>query len=129
VTITDRFRAAWSAFKQNTKPDPDAYKKYLAKREEERASALNKLEPYDKALVTSIAGGTANWERLLDQVTPAVQRLDPDDQYQIMMHICGRNPQAVLNANVRSWCQKRENIQTMIRRTTQQENTVIVVRE
>jgi hypothetical protein len=46
VTITDRFRAAWRAFNQNTKADPDALTKYMAAREAERSASLDKLDGY-----------------------------------------------------------------------------------
>jgi hypothetical protein len=127
VTVTDRFRAAWKAFKQNRKPDPEALNKYLAMREAERQATLNKLDPYDKAVVASIAGGTANAEQLLSQVMPAIERLGVEDQRAIMVHICKGNPYAVLYPATRAWRSKPEVTQEMIRYTTQKDSTVVVV--
>jgi hypothetical protein len=131
VTIADRFRAAWFAFKQHRKPDPDALRKFMEKRQAERDASIDKLDGYDKALVASIAGKTANWENLLHQVMPSIERLDPADQVQVMMRICGvgANSEAVLHPATRALTAKKEFTRAMVEYTTRKDSTVIVVNQ
>jgi hypothetical protein len=129
VTITDRFRAAWRAFNQNTKADPDALTKYMAAREAERTASLDKLDGYDKAIVRSIASRTANWDTLLQQVMPKIEQLDTDDQMHIMMHICRGKPYSVPHPAMRAWTAKRDNHTAVTRLAAKGSSTVIVMAE
>ena len=126
VTIADRFRAAWTAFKQDTKPDPNALDNYLAQRRAEREASLNKLEPYDKALVASIAGDTANADRLLEQVMPAVEQLELEDQARVMMHMCQHNPRIITTTPVRMWVTRRDNLRSLAHLIARKEEIVVV---
>jgi hypothetical protein len=126
VTIGDRFRAAWKAFKQNTKPDPDAFRKFLARQAEEMRLAIEKLDPYDRALVTSIAGGTENAEQLLDQVMPAIERLDEADQIKVVKHICKGNPHATLYPAMQGW--SKRHCKAMAATLSEREKFVLVER-
>lgn len=106
VTIGDRFAAAWKAFRQNTKPDPEAFKRWLAARDAESQASRDKLEPFDRAAVDSIAGNTTNAERLLEQVLPTIEALPFADQHQILRFIARGNPHAALYPAVSKWCSR-----------------------
>ena len=126
VTFADRFRAAYAAFKQNTKPDPDALDRFLHERQEKRNNLLGKLDPYDKALVVSVASGTENAEMLLTQVMPAIERLDASDQAHVVLYIVSRNPGTVGHHAIRNWSIRRENFRAVAQAFADREEIVVV---
>lgn len=110
ATLRDRFTAAYYAFKMQVKPDVQAVLDRIKQIEDEREAkaaarqvAIDKLEGYDKALVTSIAAGTSNAESLLRQVMPAIEKLDDDDQLTVIKHIIKGNPSAIRYADMAPW--------------------------
>jgi hypothetical protein len=119
ASVFDRFKAAYYAFRMQTRPDVAAVEKAMEAyvqhqerlqkedevRQEKLRTAIDRLEGYDKALVTSVASGTANWRQLLGQVMPAIQQLDIEDQIGVMRHIVKNNPQAAGDLVVRNWVQ------------------------
>jgi hypothetical protein len=114
ATIKERFVAAYYAFRQEHRPD---FKAFLDKhnelskaheaaeqaREERRKTAIDRLDGYDRSIITSIAGGTSNAERLFDQILPTIEKLDVDDQLVVMKHIFEGNPSAVNHSAMRGW--------------------------
>ncbi len=118
ASLTDRLSAAWYAFKMQVKPDVQAVLDRIAEIEKEREAkaaarqvAIDKLEGYDKSLVTSIAAGTASAESLLRQVMPAIERLDDDDQLTVIKHIIKNNPAAARYPDMAPWI--RNNIRNI----------------
>lgn len=116
ASLADRISAAWYAFKMKTKPDVQAVLDRLNAIEEERVAkaaarqvAIDKLEGYDKSLVTSIAAGTASAESLLRQVMPAIERMDTDDQLTVIKHIIKNNPAAARYPDMAPWIRKHIN--------------------
>lgn len=110
ATVKDRFVAAYYAFKMTVKPDVQAVLDRIKQIEDEREAkaaarqvAIDKLEGYDKAIVTSVAAGTANAESLLRQVMPAIEKLDDDDQLTVIKHIIKNNPAAARYADMAPW--------------------------
>jgi L-lactate utilization protein LutB len=110
VTLRDRIVAAYYAFKMSVKPDVqavldrlDALQKEREDKAAARQVAIDKLEGYDKAIVTSVAAGTSNAESLLRQVMPAIEKLDDDDQLTIIKHIIKNNPSAVRYQDLAPW--------------------------
>lgn len=113
ASLTDRLSAAWYAFKMQVKPDVQAVLDRLDELNKEREAkvaarqvAIDKLEGYDKSLVTSIAAGTASAESLLRQVMPAIERLDDDDQLTVIKHIIKNNPAAARYPEMTPWIRK-----------------------
>lgn len=118
ASLTDRLSAAWYAFKMQVKPDVQAVLDRLDELNKEREAkvaarqvAIDKLEGYDKSLVTSIAAGTASAESLLRQVMPAIERLSDDDQLTVIKHIIKNNPAAARYADMTPWI--RNNIRNI----------------
>lgn len=116
ASLADRLSAAWYAFNMKTKPDVQAVLDRLNAIEDERAAkaaarqlALDKLEGYDKSLVTSIAAGTASAEDLLRQVMPAIERLDADDQLTVVKHIIKNNPRIGRSQTLAPWIRQHIN--------------------
>ena len=115
--MKDRFVAAYHAFRMDTRPDVAAVEEAMeawtqreeAKQQEREAAAqrrktaVDRLEGYDRALILSVASGTANWEQLLGQVMPVIERLNDEDQLVVMRHIITGNPSAAGVLVVRNW--------------------------
>lgn len=119
ASVFDRFKAAYYAFRMETRPDVIAVEKAMeayvehqerlsaevAAKEEKLRNAVDRLDGFDKALVTSVASATANWRQLLTQVMPVIQRLDIEDQIGVVRHIVKNNSQAAGDLAVRNWAQ------------------------
>lgn len=103
-SLRERLTAAWVAFKEDTRAE--AYHEYQARRDAVFANSLAKLEPFDRAMVESIAGGSAASSGLLSQVMPKIEELGFVDQVNIMKVICRGNPALVRSAEVRAWNSK-----------------------
>jgi hypothetical protein len=119
ASVFDRFKAAYYAFRMQTRPDVAAVERAMEAyvqhqeqlqeeaeaRQEKLRTAVERLDGFDKALVTSVASATANWRQLLGQVMPAIQQLDIEDQIGVMRHILKNNSQAAGDLAVRNWVQ------------------------
>jgi hypothetical protein len=103
VTVTDRFRAAWRAFRWNYKPDPQAFAKHQTDRYALQTKAVGLIEPFDRALVESVAAGSNGAAELLSRAMAGVVALAFEDQFQVMKFIVRSNPAAALYPATREW--------------------------
>ena len=114
VTLKDRLSAAYHAFHMRYTPDVarmmKAFEEQRAAEDAElealankRNQAIEKLQPYDIAVIDSIHGRTENWRQLFDTAMLAIEALSVDDQITIMKYLFAGNRYVVTEHRFRQW--------------------------
>ena len=114
VSIWDRCTSAYYAFRMQTRPDVQrvldeiekmqkASEQKEEKLDDKRVAAMEKLDPFTRAQIHSIASATENWRKLYDESMLFVSGLPVEDQLVIMRYIFSGNRNIVTTTRFRQW--------------------------